>query len=155
MLRFLALLCFGATLAMAFVPNVGSPRFRSRLFESTDSFNMDELRKRISSASNPFSDMVGDMISSTNVKVPKEKRKEPKSAGLVFIVGFEQVGDQHGIHSIEYPKGLGNNVVLAFESKQACDKFADSLRALHFFDLQVSRSSVFLKTGIKERERVL
>ena len=97
-----------------------------RLAASEDSsFNMDELRKRIAAeTSNAYADMFENY--STNIKQRHEPQRRPES---VFIIAFQQ-----GIHSIEYPKGSGNNVVLAFERKDACDKFARDLRAQHFFD---------------------
>ena len=99
---------------------------------------MDELRKRIAAefTNNPYADMFGSKnvnYQHTHVKQqqqPKESsHQHPES---VYIIAFEQ-----GIHSIEYPKGSGNNVVLAFESQRACDKFAEHLRAQHFFDPMV------------------
>jgi Protein of unknown function (DUF3110) len=35
---------------------------------------------------------------------------------------------QDGVHTIEHPKGSGNNVILAFESLKACEKFAQTLK---------------------------
>ena len=31
------------------------------------------------------------------------------------------------MHTIEFPKGSGNNIVLAFESRSECDRFAEQL----------------------------
>lgn len=98
-----------------------------RLASGEDSFDMDELRKRIAAeTSNPYADMFESYP--THLK----QKHEPQKPESVFIISFEQ-----GIHSIEYPKGSGNNVVLAFESGEACDKFAEDLRAQHFFDPMV------------------
>jgi len=98
-----------------------------QLASSEDSFDMDELRKRIAAeTSNPYADMFESYP--THLK----QKHEPQKPEAVFIISFQQ-----GIHSIEYPKGSGNNVVLAFESKEACGKFAENLRAQHFFDPMV------------------
>ena len=113
-----------------------------RRFAVEDSFNMEELRKRIAAeTSNAYADMFENY--STNIKQRYELTHKPES---VFIITF-----QRGIHSVEYPKGSGNNVVLAFESKEACDKFAKDLRAQHFFDPMVRSYCTCRVTVIKNR----
>jgi len=52
----------------------------------------------------------------------------------VHIILFKPNTEEQGIHTIEYPKGSGNNIILAFESKVACDEFAATLKAQQFFD---------------------
>jgi Protein of unknown function (DUF3110) len=101
-----------------------------------DSFNMEELRKRIAAET---SNAYADMFENYSTNIIKQRPHKPES---VFIIAF-----QRGIHSVEYPKGSGNNVVLAFESKEACDKFAKDLRAQHFFDpmVRACRARSFLK----------
>lgn len=47
----------------------------------------------------------------------------------VHIILFNPETKQEGMHSIEYPKGTGNNLILAFESKSDCDNFASHLTA--------------------------
>ncbi|KAG7373842.1 DUF3110 domain containing protein [Nitzschia inconspicua] len=49
----------------------------------------------------------------------------------VHIVVFPS---QNGAHSVEFPKGSGNNVIMAFASEQACRKFAVLLKKQNFFD---------------------
>lgn len=90
---------------------------------------MDELRQRIrAEQTKPFSDVIGWKHSSVSPTLQKVE--------TVYIVSFpkQRGGLPCGVHSIEYPKGSGNNVILAFASKDACDKFAETLRAQHFFD---------------------
>jgi hypothetical protein len=56
----------------------------------------------------------------------------------VHVVLFNPETAQQGAHTIEFPKGSGNNVILAFESSAACHKFAQLLKQQHFFDPMVS-----------------
>jgi Protein of unknown function (DUF3110) len=49
----------------------------------------------------------------------------------VHIVVFPS---HQGAHTVEFPKGSGNNVLLAFASEQACRNFARSLQKQNFFD---------------------
>jgi len=55
----------------------------------------------------------------------------------VYIILFNPGTEQEGVHTVEYPKGSGNNVILAFESKEnAIDshrlfKISNSLSQLH------------------------
>ena len=46
----------------------------------------------------------------------------------VYINIFKPNTQDEGAHTIEYPKGSGNNVILAFSSRRECDKFANLLR---------------------------
>jgi hypothetical protein len=55
----------------------------------------------------------------------------------VHIVVFPS---HDGAHTVEFPKGSGNNVILAFASEEACRKFAQSLEKQHFFDPMVRRA---------------
>lgn len=52
----------------------------------------------------------------------------------VFVILFCANTDDEGIHTIEFPKGSGNNMILAFESVTECEDFAGTLRDQHFFD---------------------
>jgi hypothetical protein len=87
---------------------------------------MEELRQRIQQKyKNPLFDTHGD----------GDKEEQPQTVNIIL---FNTGTEQQGAHSIEFPKGSGNNMILAFESKQACRKFADSLKEQNFFDPTVS-----------------
>jgi uncharacterized protein (DUF1330 family) len=111
----------------------------TRLFDTfqKDSFDMDELRQRIrAEQTKPYS----NIALQTSILNVHPTIQQPK-VETVYIVSFQKCGGVHGgiqrrggVHSIEYPKGSGNNVILAFASRDACEKFAESLRAQHFFD---------------------
>jgi len=117
-----------------------------------ESLDMDELRKRINSVSNPYSSLFrtgGDgaaqspppssLPSASAAAATKRLRpvqpqpqQQQQQQQKVHIILFQ--GEKQGVHSIEYPKGSGSNVVLAFESKRACDKFAAMLKRQQFFE---------------------
>ncbi len=102
--------------ASAFVPLTRpATRGSSLLALESDSFDMDELKQRIYKETNPLANLFGVTI--------------PPDTEQVYVIGFDS-----GIHSIEYPKGSGNNYVLAFESLEACDTFALRLKDQQFFD---------------------
>jgi hypothetical protein len=52
----------------------------------------------------------------------------------VHIILFNPDTDREGVHSIEFPKDSGHNMILAFESKAECEQFSRSLKEQHFFD---------------------
>jgi hypothetical protein len=83
----------------------------------------DDLKRRIKAETNPYSNIFA---------------AADHEVSTVHIISFALGTSRQGIHSIEFPKGSGNNVVLAFESREACAKFAEHLRAQHFFDPTVS-----------------
>lgn len=84
-----------------------------------DVFDMDELNDRISQ-SDPYA-----ILKSATSAALSTKTK------ALYIIAFEE---QQGVHTVEYPKGSGNNVVLAFESRSAACKFAADLKEQQFFD---------------------
>mmetsp|Transcript_7305 Transcript_7305/g.13106 ORF Transcript_7305/g.13106 Transcript_7305/m.13106 type:complete len:252 (-) Transcript_7305:334-1089(-) len=52
----------------------------------------------------------------------------------VHIILFNPNTDEEGAHTIESPKGSGNNILLAFESENECIEFAFILKQQQFFD---------------------
>ena len=56
----------------------------------------------------------------------------------VHIILFNPDTDREGVHTIEFPKGSGSNMILAFESRKECEQFSMSLREQQFFDPTVS-----------------
>jgi Protein of unknown function (DUF3110) len=108
---------------------------RTALFDTTkkDSFDMDELKQRIrAEQTKPLSDLTGQLQNS--ITPLQQHRHKQQRLDTVYIVSFQKCGIQRGVHSIEYPKGSGSNVILAFASQPACHKFAETLRAQQFFD---------------------
>lgn len=52
----------------------------------------------------------------------------------VHIILFNPGTDREGVHTIEFPKDSGNNMILAFESRVECDQFSATLREQQFYD---------------------
>lgn len=52
----------------------------------------------------------------------------------VHIILFNPDTDREGVHTIEFPKDSGNNMILAFESRAECEQFSASLKQQKFFD---------------------
>lgn len=66
-----------------------------------------------------------------------ENNNDEKSAAVpesVHIIFFHPDTPQQHVHTIEYPKGSGNNLILAFESGVDCVNFARNLQDLEFVD---------------------
>jgi Protein of unknown function (DUF3110) len=88
---------------------------------------MEELRERIMKESNPYHNIFSNK--------EWEIRKRPNKVNIIF---FRPETPDEGIHTIEFPKGSSNNIVLAFESMKECGNFAASLLAQGFSDPNVS-----------------
>jgi hypothetical protein len=99
--------------------NTSRRRRRFQLAEGTNEF-YDDLKRRIAAETNPYSNIFAAALD--------------HEISTVHVISFAPGTSRQGIHSIEFPKGSGNNVVLAFESRDACAKFAEHLKAQHFFD---------------------
>ncbi len=52
----------------------------------------------------------------------------------VHIILFNPDTDKEGVHTIEFPKDSGHNMILAFESRRECVQFSLSLKEQQFFD---------------------
>jgi hypothetical protein len=115
------ILLFICSLAMAFVPSsFGGYRRQTHLCaEPQDPFDMDDQSIPEDPHHKPFH--WSDSFS----------RPPPTS---VFIILFRPGTKDEGVHTIEYPRNSGNNVILAFEAKHDCDKFAGALKEQDFFE---------------------
>lgn len=107
----------------------------------SDQFDLDELHERISgivegTSSTEVSEQVAEFIQREAMeKMSKKKMPRPKD---VHIILFCPDTDYEGVHTIEFPPGSGNNVLLAFECEKECQNFAEILRSQDFFDPSVS-----------------
>ena len=111
-----------------------SPTIMQQLSSSekeASSFDMKELRERIN-------DLYGCQIPVKGAfgVIPTRDRPKPDK---VHVVVFQPGTINQGAHTIEYPKGSGINVVLAFESIESCRQFAASLVEQKFVDPTVGR----------------
>jgi hypothetical protein len=119
-LPILLLLLVAKSLAFHPISSLRRPVFlKANNKDDSSSFDMDDLRKKRVVASNPM-----DLVFLND-----NKKRLPEN---VFIILFQPGTVNQGVHSIE--NGSGNNVILAFESKLACEKFAESLCEQHFED---------------------
>ena len=93
---------------------------------------LSELKGKISKQMNPYKDsnpLFGDIRAQT------EGRFDPGSTSdttyrrpdSVNVILFNPQTPDEGMHTIEFPKKSGNNIVLAFESRSECDRFAAQL----------------------------
>lgn len=117
--------------AMAFAPScsfgVARKHCNTRLYVfGDDHFDMDELRHRISQETAP-------QLFAVEARLLRPEQ--------VHVILFNPHSHDEGMHTIEYPKGSGNNVILAFEDVQDCNVFSDNLKAQQFHDPTVSSSA--------------
>lgn len=145
----------------AFIPHQVRPQLRhysneyTKLFDMKrrDSFDMEELRQRIRAEQiKPVSDILHQFQEAMMKNIRKNSASSQQLQQLqqplntVYIVSFQKHGNKsnmmHGVHAIEYPKGSGNNVVLAFTNEESCNKFAQSLRSQRFFHATTQKMSI-------------
>jgi hypothetical protein len=146
-IMFWTLLAWGIAVAhvTAFVPNHAAP-FRSSLISSSateskgqlwaskkkssrDSFDSEE--QRLDAETNPYAYLFPQDTFSASSQYENDNTR-PETVHCIF---FQPGTEEQGMHTVEQPAGSGNNMVLAFESKEACDNFATRLRDLQFFDI--------------------
>lgn len=101
-----------------------SPRTFELFVGSKDHFDMEELRQRIQQDTNPYR----DLFASSSAMNSRERPTQ------VYVILFQPETVEEGVHTIEYPKGSGSNVILAFSSLDECAKFAAALKEQEFFD---------------------
>mmetsp|Transcript_27827 Transcript_27827/g.81669 ORF Transcript_27827/g.81669 Transcript_27827/m.81669 type:complete len:260 (-) Transcript_27827:448-1227(-) len=86
-----------------------------------DHFDMKELKERIDHFANPFHGVFGYVWG----------RPKPND---VYVILFNPGTEKEGVHTVEYPRGSGNNVIMAFESKAECQKFSNVLEDQQFYE---------------------
>ncbi|KAL7457984.1 hypothetical protein ACHAWC_011254 [Mediolabrus comicus] len=64
-------------------------------------------------------------------KYTEEGRNIPES---VHIILFHPDAPKQHVHTIEIPKGSGNNLILAFEASDDCNMFAQMLKEMEFVE---------------------
>jgi len=99
---------------------------------STSSLDMSSLRKRIKKQDNQYTNLLLEQSKYTD-----EERIIPDS---VHIILFHPDTPKQHVHTIEYPVGSGENMILAFESSSDCIQFSRMLQQdLDFAEPSVSR----------------
>lgn len=86
-----------------------------------DHFDMKELKERIDHFANPFHGVFGYVWG----------RPKPND---VYVILFNPGTEKEGVHTVEYPRGSGNNVIMAFELKAECQKFSNVLEDQQFYE---------------------
>ena len=103
---------------------------------SSSSLDMSSLRNRIQKQDNQYTNLLLEQSKYTD-----EERIIPDS---VHIILFHPDTPKQHVHTIEYPVGSGENMILAFESSSDCIQFSRMLQQdLDFAEPSVSRM-VFL-----------
>eukprot|EP00814_Leptocylindrus_danicus_P021716 CAMPEP_0116035414 /NCGR_PEP_ID=MMETSP0321-20121206/20354_1 /TAXON_ID=163516 /ORGANISM="Leptocylindrus danicus var. danicus, Strain B650" /LENGTH=283 /DNA_ID=CAMNT_0003512243 /DNA_START=195 /DNA_END=1046 /DNA_ORIENTATION=+ len=118
--------------------------FEYQIFEEDDvseslmnspNFDLDELHDRIREvveADQPLD--VAEFIQMEAIQRMKN-RTAPRPSEVHIILFYPDTEDE-GVHTVEFPPGSGNNVILGFESLDECRHFAEILKQQDFFDPQ-------------------
>lgn len=91
-----------------------------------DKFDAEELKKFTIITGSDKNAETEETLDLDDLPIPDE----------VHIILFNPDTENEGIHTLEYPKGSGNNIVLAFESPKECEKFSDTLWGQDFYEPQ-------------------
>ncbi|KAL3774872.1 hypothetical protein ACHAWO_001187 [Cyclotella atomus] len=89
--------------------------------------DMDILRKRIMRQETQYTRLLLEQSKynpEDDTDPAEDKLPLPES---VFIILFQPETPEQHVHTIEFPKGSGNNILLAFEDENECNAFADML----------------------------
>jgi len=112
-------------------------RIHDKFFQmAMDDSDMEILRKRIERLQTQYARLFIEQSKYNFALDDDEKIPLPES---VFIILFLPDTPRQHVHTIEFPKGSENNILLAFEDEDQCHLFADVLvRDLGFKDPCVS-----------------
>lgn len=122
----IALLGFAVSVSTGFIspkpPSYKSFRVWGQNEGNDGAFDMSELQNRIDKQRNQYHDF---LMEDDDGSVTPE---------IVYIIIFNAGTEEQGVHSIEFPKGSGHNILLAFESSDECADFAEMLTRdqIHF-----------------------
>ena len=91
---------------------------------------MNILQQRMDNQQNQYAKLIMEQA-----KYIEQEESVPES---VHIILFHPDTPEQNVHTIEMPKGSGNNLILAFEDGADCGMFARNLREMEFVDPSVS-----------------
>eukprot|EP00578_Thalassiosira_sp_NH16_P013330 CAMPEP_0181105716 /NCGR_PEP_ID=MMETSP1071-20121207/16139_1 /TAXON_ID=35127 /ORGANISM="Thalassiosira sp., Strain NH16" /LENGTH=187 /DNA_ID=CAMNT_0023189059 /DNA_START=79 /DNA_END=639 /DNA_ORIENTATION=+ len=94
--------------------------------DDSPSLNMADLRDRMDRQGNQYAKLLMEQS-----EYAEGGRTVPES---VHIVLFHPGTPKQHVHTVEFPKNSGNNLILAFESGGDCAVFARMLQELEFVD---------------------
>mmetsp|Transcript_15187 Transcript_15187/g.21560 ORF Transcript_15187/g.21560 Transcript_15187/m.21560 type:complete len:229 (-) Transcript_15187:1263-1949(-) len=94
--------------------------------EDSSSLDMNLLRQRMDHQQNQYAKLITEQS-----KYIQQTSPLPES---VHIILFNPDTPNQNVHTLEIPKGSGNNMILAFEDGADCGMFAQNLRELEFVD---------------------
>jgi len=97
--------------------------------DESPSLNMNDLHKRFERQANQYAKLL--MEQSAYADENDGTKSVPES---VHIILFHPDTVKQHVHTVEYPKDSGNNLILAFESGGECVNFARKLQDLEFVD---------------------
>ena len=103
---------------------------RSNENEDSISLDMNILQQRMDRQQNQYAKLIMEQS-----RYIEQETNFPES---VHIILFNPDTPNQNVHTLEIPKGSGNNMILAFEDGADCGLFAQSLRELEFVDPSVS-----------------
>jgi len=110
--------------------------------KSASSIDMSSLRKRIQKQDTQYADLLLEQSKYRILPTDEDQRIIPDS---VHIILFHPDTPKQHVHTIEYPVGSGENMILAFESQRDSIRFARMLQQdLDFAEPSVSRVCCFL-----------
>ena len=98
--------------------------------EDTSPFDMENLRKRMEEQASQYTRLLMEQT-----KYAENERNVPQS---VHIILFHPNTPEQHVHTVEFPKNSGNNLILAFENDVDCVKFARMLQDMEFVNPSVS-----------------
>eukprot|EP00985_Skeletonema_marinoi_P029630 scaffold28410_cov80-Skeletonema_marinoi.AAC.1 len=98
--------------------------------EESLSLDMNILRQRMDHQQNQYAKLIMEQS-----RYIEQETNLPES---VHIILFNPETPNQNIHTLEIPKGSGNNMILAFEDGADCGMFAQNLRELEFVEPSVS-----------------
>jgi hypothetical protein len=98
--------------------------------EDLSTLDMDILRQRMDHQQNQYAELIMEQS-----RYNEQEKNLPES---VHIILFHPDTPNQNVHTLEIPKGSGNNMILAFEDGGDCGMFARMLRELEFVDPSVS-----------------
>ncbi|KAK1736833.1 hypothetical protein QTG54_012278 [Skeletonema marinoi] len=94
--------------------------------EESLSLDMNILRQRMDHQQNQYAKLIMEQS-----RYIEQETNLPES---VHIILFNPETPNQNIHTLEIPKGSGNDMILAFEDGADCGMFAQNLRELEFVD---------------------
>jgi Protein of unknown function (DUF3110) len=134
----IASLSSSVVVVTGFMPSIGRIHQNSGINRNTKDTirTTDQLTRSTSTTRNSKTLLFVSIQEQEDMLLEQAAQNTAAKPDIIYILMYNPGTDQEGVHSTEYPKDSGSEVMLGFESIEDCIDFSNVLKADNSFPLE-------------------